>query len=256
MPLRHWRKQLIPNAGKSGTPDNHMVPRMGVPSASVVVKNGGTGIGCPDAQCGGLTTEVFQTSCSVPVVASGLAGGPGCPGYETYDRCVSFKPAAKMIRSGLARTTRDYCFTTSQYLRQRGMSIDQCNAFAPESIDSVDSDCPFDKSPITSAADATRVLSSAGTCRTSCGANGRIERVYKPSNRSFACQGGVSSSSVTQRRKIEALYGGARTYCPGSGVNRPQAAAAQLAGASNSVGMLWKFGSRIDCQIVHNKTAC
>lgn len=228
-----------------------MAPQMGVPGNSVVVGSENQGSNCPGAQL--LTTKVFtEAGCKEPLVADGRPGAP-CVGRESYDRRVYVGCAAQVIRSGMVRTTQSYCTTTSQYLRRRGRSVDQCDVFAPKNVDSSGDSCPYNAPVIKDDEDAARVLATPVVCQTGCLDAGKMTRYYKPSNRNFACQGAVSSSSLVDRRKQEALYGNAKSYCDTGHV---QSASAQMSGVANPGGMMWKMGGRIACHSAQPKVGC
>lgn len=170
-PIKHWRKQLIPNDNTSRT--SQLIP-FDRPGSTVYL-----GVNSEDCkECGedavGIVSHILNNKNN--------KCNPEC------------NPKNKIIRSGLQEKKinngQEYCYSSSQYLKKRCRTYNQklSNGNGSSSL-----------------VDASKFSYVISTCEEPC-SNGKPKTlIYNPNNPQYGVQGAVDSSSRIQRLKYNTI---------------------------------------------------
>ena len=169
-PIKHWRKQLVPNNTTSRA--GREIP-FDKPGSTVYL--GVTNIDC---KC--------HDDLNVTTIVNNILNNKN-------NKCIPGNPCnpkTRIIRSGvqekLINNGQQFCYSSKQYLRKRCRTYDQ------------------------RLSSGTHVPGSdteyyANTCEPPCGYNSRSKFIRKPNNKQFGVQGAVDSSSRIQRLKLNTI---------------------------------------------------
>ena len=208
-PIKHWRKQLIPNAPRGVSVSNQMC--MDKPGGTVYL--GVRGADCFARNQLGLTgPEVVQEDILKPSLGA------------TTDYCIS--PACKgpIIRRAKTLLKSNYYSDTKGYLRSRCVTYDQkLSSNRAPNVQYVGAN--GEALNPTDAPNGPQVRLTQ-SCASKCqgnqaqGSQLRVETIHKPNNRQFYTQGGVDSSARIERLKLNTLN---KTAGPAQPKNTPNA---------------------------------
>jgi len=201
-PIKHWRKQLQPNNNTSRT--NIAIP-FNAPGSTVYL-----GVNSDDCNCGDNTNGVGHVVNISDGKNTVFPNGEYVVGPNGSRVCISCNPSnkRKIIRSALTdklinptSTTeepkRKYCYSSAEYLRKKCRTYDQ--RLSGTAVAGIDYSKNYDdnkQGPQTQ---------KATTCEDNSCNSGDILIIKKPSNRQYAVQGAVDSSSRIQRLKMNTI---------------------------------------------------
>jgi hypothetical protein len=198
-PIRHWRKQLLPNTG-SGVPGRRAgigMP-MDTPGGSVYLGNVTANTDCllnATADTTGLKEDIvkFNNTNFLYNDASGCLSGP----------C---NPEKNRIKSSTTILSKTYYIDHNSYMRSRGNLFDQKLTALPVSGITY-LDASGNLLPVTGN-NATRKIQDC----ISCPASTSGQTIYKPNNAQYGKQGAVDSSDRITRLKLNTVNKNAASY--------------------------------------------
>lgn len=206
-PIKHWRKQLIPNKITGSSKTNINI--INTPGGTTNTNYSST------SDCPSCDTENTTNLIKTYVPHNSLKSSPQYYQANTDDkfadtnlnnriRCVACNPEALVIKSGIVGLNKKYYTNTNQYLQSRCRTYKQNQIISKIShnkyVDSNNRVIPASDSPLGSQ------VFNATTCYGDSDIVGcTIKTIYKPSNRTFGVQGAVSSSSRVARLKYNTI---------------------------------------------------
>lgn len=182
-PIKHWRKQLVPNNTTSRA--GRQIP-FDKPGSTVYL--GVTNIDCKCHDDSNVTTIVNnilnnKNNQCIP----GVKCNPMLPSSDHRRRGTTAGLQEKKINKTATHPNgQQFCYSSKQYLRKRCRTYDQ-RLSSGTHVPGKDTEY------------------YANTCEPPCGYNSRNKFIRNPNNKQFGVQGAVDSSSRIQRLKLNTI---------------------------------------------------
>lgn len=197
-PIRHWRKQLLPNTG-SGVPGRRAgigMP-MDTPSGSIYLGNVSSNTNCllnASANTTGIKEDIVKYNNTKFL-------------YNDVSGCIirSCNPELNRIKSSTTLLSKTYYPDRQGYLRSRGNLFDQKLTALPVSGITY-LDASGNLLPVTGN-NARRKIENCISCTSTSG-----QTIYKPNNAQYEKQGAVDSSDRITRLKLNTVNKNAASY--------------------------------------------
>jgi hypothetical protein len=233
-PIKHWRKQLLPNNKFNGTPRPAIGMPMDKPGGSVYLGNTPANTTCllynttTTAYANGIKNNVEKynnTNFAATTLPSDniLNTDPGAV------NCVACNPEANIIRRATTVLSKNYYTNTKEYLRSRCVLYDQkLSANKVRGIQYVGSNGQPLYPTNSPTGPQVRLTDSCGA---GCQAGPvPVVTIHKPNNLPFYTQGAVDSSTRLDRLKVVTITNNAASF--GNRFGRVAVAATRYSGES------------------------
>lgn len=207
-PIKHWRKQLVPDEARGGTLTKNLFDVFRPGGTNYLGENQSNETCCNDLIGHKVVSNIYREKnnnicgddCSYTITQEDIDNGWN--GFVGKKVCCSYGEN-RVIKSASTILNKKYYTDSKAYLKSRGKLYDQkISTTKVPNVEYYDvSGVPLNPS---NSSLGPEVFLTTG-CSLNCPQNNPPITIYKPNNKKFAVQGAVSSSSRITRLKLDTI---------------------------------------------------